>query len=51
MNLFSGRRVLAGCLLFIFVVMSGSGLHSTGYSLFAPSSRKVLISRKIEIFR
>lgn len=37
MNLFSGRRVLAGCLLFIFVVMSGSGLHSTGYPLFAPT--------------
>lgn len=37
MNIFSGNRVLAGCLLFIFVVMSGSGLHSAGYSLLAPT--------------
>lgn len=37
MNTFSGNRVLAGCLLFIFVVMSGSGLHSAGYSLLAPT--------------
>lgn len=34
---FSGRRVLVGCVVFIFVVMSGSGLHSAGYSLLAPT--------------
>jgi len=33
MNHFSGRRVLFGCALFIFIVSSGSGLHSAGYSL------------------
>lgn len=37
MGNFSGRRVLSGCLLFIFVVMSGSGLYSAGYSQLAPT--------------
>ena len=37
MGNFSGRRVLVGCVVFIFVVMSGSGLHSAGYSLLAPT--------------
>lgn len=33
MNKFSGSRVLLGCSLFIFIVMGGSGIHSSGYSL------------------
>lgn len=33
MNKFSGSRVLLGCALFIFIVMGGSGIHSSGYSL------------------
>lgn len=33
MNKFSGSRVVAGCALFIFIVMGGSGIHSSGYSL------------------
>lgn len=33
MNKFSGPRVVAGCALFIFIVMGGSGIHSSGYSL------------------
>lgn len=33
MKRFSGTRVLIGCALFIFIVSSGSGLHSAGYSM------------------
>lgn len=33
MNKFSGSRVVLGCALFIFIVMGGSGIHSSGYSL------------------
>lgn len=35
MNHFSGMRVLTGCALFIFIVMSGSGLYSAGYPMIA----------------
>mgnify|MGYP001037670392 FL=1 len=31
MNQFSGARVSVGCILFIFVAMSGNGLYSAGY--------------------
>lgn len=32
MKKFSGTRVITGCALFVIVVMSGSGLYSSGYS-------------------
>lgn len=33
MKKFSGPQVVFGCALFIFIVMGGSGIHSSGYSL------------------